>query len=44
MVFQFIVAALVAVAAAAPQAPNAQEVQILRFDSDNDGLGKWNYV
>ncbi|XP_026729961.1 endocuticle structural glycoprotein ABD-5-like [Trichoplusia ni] len=37
-----VVCALFAVVAAAPQ--DAQDVQILRYDADNDGLGNYNFV
>ncbi|CAK1604165.1 unnamed protein product [Parnassius mnemosyne] len=45
----FVLLSLVAVVAAAPQAAqrpkqNAEEVQLLRFDSDNDGLGTYNFA
>ncbi|PZC85386.1 endocuticle structural glycoprotein SgAbd-5 [Helicoverpa armigera] len=36
-----VLCALVAVVAAAPQ---AQDVQLLRYDADNDGLGTYNFV
>ncbi|XP_068630303.1 endocuticle structural glycoprotein SgAbd-5-like [Battus philenor] len=44
-----VVLSLLAIAAAAPQIsqrPNLKpdEVQILRFDSDNDGLGSYNFA
>lgn len=43
--FQAVVLACVALAAAAPQAPrDAQEVQILRLESDNDGLGSYRFA
>ncbi|XP_047514890.1 endocuticle structural glycoprotein ABD-5-like [Pieris napi] len=38
----FVVLALVAAASCAPQ--NLQDVQILRYDSDNAGLGSYGYA
>ncbi|XP_061377854.1 endocuticle structural glycoprotein ABD-5-like [Danaus plexippus] len=38
----FLVLTLVAVASAAPQ--NPQDVQILRYDSDNSGLGSYSFA
>ncbi|RVE46293.1 hypothetical protein evm_009012 [Chilo suppressalis] len=35
---------LVAAASAAPQAYNPQDVQILRYDTNNDGLGTYNFL
>lgn len=40
--FQFVVLALIAAAYAAPQ--NLQDVQIVRYDSDNAGLGAYNFA
>ncbi|CAH2075262.1 unnamed protein product, partial [Iphiclides podalirius] len=46
----FVVLCLIAIASAAPQAaqlrptPKEQEVQLVRFDSDNDGLGGYNFA
>lgn len=47
--FQLVVLALVAVAAAAPQgsqspAQNNQDVQLIRFETDNDGVGNYNFA
>ncbi|CAH2107392.1 unnamed protein product [Euphydryas editha] len=42
MLFQFIVLVLVAAVYAAPQ--NPQDVQILRYDTNNDGLGSYNFA
>ncbi|XP_072940652.1 uncharacterized protein [Epargyreus clarus] len=47
--FQLVVLALVSVAAAAPQraaraAPSSSDVQLLRYDSDNDGLGTYSFA
>lgn len=39
--FQFVFLALVAAACAAPQ---NQDVQIVRYDSDNTGLGAYNFA
>ncbi|XP_037874910.1 endocuticle structural glycoprotein SgAbd-5 [Bombyx mori] len=38
----FVIVALVAVASAAPQ--NPQDVQILRYDSNNDGLNAYDFA
>lgn len=42
MFFQFVVLALAAAVCAAPQ--NPQDVQILRYDTNNDGLGAYSFA
>lgn len=47
--FQLVVLALVAAAAAAPApqgspAQNNQDVQLIRYETDNDGLGNYNFA
>lgn len=43
--FQLVLCALVAVVGVVLAAPqNAEDIQLLRFDSDNDGLGNYNFM